>query len=151
MEPARVHLTLLGTSPSEEQRKLYDGFPSYRGYSASSPTDDHFEATFVAALTQALGAGGKFNRSYIFVPATKVEWVNSRTIQIAQTMFGLLKLKPSGEQRRKTCENLGAVLKHLLVGSRVLQMEDEPARWVALGFQSADPIPEWMRNALLPV
>lgn len=151
MEPSRIHTVFLGTNPSETHTKLYANFPRYRGFSSADPSREAFEATFIVALMQATGENGKFNRSYLFVPATKVAWVNELTLSVARVMFARWKGQGTPEARKKVVEHLGQALKHLMVGSRVLQMEDEPARWTALGFQAADPIPEWMRSALLSV
>lgn len=151
MDPATIHKIFLGHSPSEAHSRLYCNFPRYRGFSQAESSPELFEATFIVALTQAMGEKARFNRTYLFVPSSMVNWVNEQTGLVARSMFGRLKGRDTPEKRRKVCEHLGASLKMMLVGSRVLQMDAPPSHWMAFGFKVSDPVPEWLRDALLPV
>jgi len=150
MDFVQLHRIFLGPLVTDEHSRLYENFPQYRGLSKVAPTRSEFEATFIVALTQALWAkDGGMNESFVLTPASLTSWVNTETITLVRKMFAHVKgMEGTPETRRRVAEKLGAGVKHLMVGSRVHQME-EPARWVSVGFQVTDPIPDWVKSSLL--
>lgn len=150
MEPEKIHRILLGAPVTETHLKLYEGYPSSRGFSTADPSREEFEAAFMLALAQVL-KGNQLNRTFLFVPASKTVLFGEMATEVARRMFARLKGTNPIERRRGTVEKLSLALKHLMFGSRVLQMEREPAHWAALGFQQTDPIPEWLRAGLVSV
>jgi len=151
MDPTFVHQTFLGSPVTEDHAKLYGNFPKYRGFSSDAPTPEDFAAAFVVALMQVLWAqDGLLKESFILVPAHKIAWANDQLSTVTRQMFARWKGRGTVEERKRIVGKLSRAFGHLMVGSRVLQM-GEPARWVAVGFRVEDPVPDWMKAALLLV
>lgn len=151
MEPQRIHQAFLGTEQGSAHILLYTHFPETRGFSSKTENADRFEATFVAGLTQTFGPGGTFEDCLLLVPASKMAWVTEQMTQVAGRMFARWKMEPDLELRRRAVTRLAEAIKHMLIGSRVLRLEQEPPRWVAFGFTKSDPVPEWLKKGLLAV
>lgn len=151
MEPQRIHQAFLGTTPGSAHVLLYAHFPEFRGFSSKATDEDRFEATFIAGLTQTFGVGGAFEDCLLLIPATKTAWATEQMTRVARQMFARWKMEPDPEVRRRAVTRLAEAVKHLLVGSRVLQFEAEPPRWAAFGFTKGDPAPEWLKKGLLSV
>lgn len=49
---------------------------------------------------------------------------------------------------KESIEAIDDALRRIEIGSRALQLEGEPERWVSYGFNSQDVLPPWMRNRL---
>jgi hypothetical protein len=149
--PENVRLThrLLGTEPNAKQRRIYDAYPGTRGLSDRGLDEETFESVLVMALTQTLPrANSEPFKCYFFVPASVEKWAIEQLNVRAKRIFAHLKpLK--GERKVLAARQLGSFFHCILMGSRVLQLEQGPERWVAFGFDKTDPIPEWLREGLL--
>lgn len=152
MTPALVHRLILGDhAVTDVHAKLYDNYPKYRGFSQSEQAKDVFEATFVLAIMQTFGEGGKFHPSFLCVPATQFDWVNGQMKEIARALLLRWKFAQDVEQRKRVVERLSKAFQHLMIGSKVFQVPEAPRRWMAFGFSQEDPIPLWLKDSLLSV
>jgi len=149
MDPYRIHKTYLGVDPEEVHARLYTGFPKARGFSLKAASEEHFKAVFMTALAQTFDGQG-FQECLILTPAAQTPWVNEQMVQITRQMF--VRWKGFGDLQVRTAvvERMAQSIKHLLAGSRVLQLDGEPPRWVAYGFTEHDPVPQWLKGGLLP-
>lgn len=149
--PENVRLThrLLGTQPNPKQLRIYEAFPGARGVSDHTLDQETFESALVMALTQTLPKAQTTPfKCYFFVPASVEKWAIDRLGECAKHIFDQLKpLKP--ERKVIAARQLGSFFHCIMLGSRVLQLDTGPDRWVAFGFDKKDPIPEWMCAGLL--
>jgi hypothetical protein len=141
----RIHTSLLDEDPGEDQERLYRAYPKFRGYAYSDHDHARFQATFVLGLAQTYSMSPeKLTRTAFLVSPVTEKWALARLDQILREIFDRCRK----EAKIKVARFLGGSLENLLVGNRVLQIE-EPVRWAAYGFDLDMPLPDWMKDALL--
>ena len=146
MTPDEFHTVMVRTPITEEHRRLYAEFPTFRGFSVEIPTPGQFEACCVLALMETR----KEARCLLLVPANHTEAVTARLSSFFQTLIRNWWGVGAPDVRRNMLQKLGKSCDRIMMGSRVLQMA-EPPHWVAVGFRQEDPSPDWLKRALLPV
>jgi hypothetical protein len=107
-----------------------------RGWLHSS--DSVFFATFFLAI--ALSDAGSKTVTVIVPPAATKDFFD-RTKSLARKVLESVKKDPA------RLEAYSKAIKSFTLASRPLQM-DEPARWVAYGFDATSPIPDWLKARL---
>lgn len=142
-----AHRAFFGEPPNERHARIYAAFPGARGVSDHEKDETVFEAVLIMALVQTYPRHQRPDpfKCYLFIPASIEKWAVTTLGSCAKRMFDLLKSK----KEVKVAQHLGAFFHSVLIGSRVLHLDQEPDRWVCFGFERTDPIPDWMRNALL--
>ena len=102
------------------------------------------------ALTQTLPRDQSTPfRCYFFVPASAERWAVEQVALNAKRIFTQLK-QLKAERKALAARQLGSFFHHIMMGSRILQLEKGPDRWVAFGFDKGDPsIPDWLREGLM--
>lgn len=146
MDIAKFHRNLLGFDPWPEHHALYDAFSSrgVRGHSQpEGPTVEAFISTFVLALTQTWSPEGPKN-VILAVPKAHEKWVLTELKFWVRVIFRLRKAYPKAE-----LQPLIEALERIHMGAKVFQLPSAPDRWVAVGFHSEMPLPEWMKDRLL--
>lgn len=151
MEPQRIHLAFLGENPGPTHTRLYTEFPVARGFSSNVADEARFEATFVAGLAQVFEDGGGLQPCFLLLPASQTVWGTAQMTQIVRRMLSRWKHESDPAIRARAVHRLAEGIKHMMVGSRVLQLDNPPSRWVAFGFTVNDPVPEWLRDGLILV
>jgi hypothetical protein len=149
-ENARRTHKLLGSDPTPKQERIYEAYPRARGASAREMDQETFESALVMAITQTFpnGPNAEPFKCYFFVPASAEKWAIEQLNVSARRIFEKLKGMPPA-RRSLAAKQIGRFLKCIMMGSRVLQLEKGPERWVAFGFEKSDPIPDWLRDGLL--
>lgn len=152
MDLETFHVKLLGKNPpksfkvADSHKVLYKAFDEgKRGFSAASldrKDFDQFVATFVAAFyLTAFPTPGKV----CFAVARPVEkWAVEQIKTIVKYIYTIRKGVP-----QEAIEAIDSALKRMEIGSRVIQIEEEPERWVSFGFNQQDILPPWMRGRLV--
>lgn len=147
------HEKLLGTTPSLQYRltsrhkALYLAYEKGKhGYalpeSNSREDPELFLATFVLAVHQTTFP--EASRVVIAVARPVERWALEQIKTIARHIFSIRKGKsPEGIQMLKDAVH------RLDLGSRVLQIDKEPPKWVAYGFHNQECLPPWMRGKLV--
>jgi hypothetical protein len=142
------HSTLFGTEPSVSQKTLYDGFPTTRGYDDASLDAERFTAVVVLTIAQALQG----DRVLLLAPLSQEKWVVEQYNAVADRIFTRCKtLTGPKESRVALARNYGAMFKRIYIFGRLLQLAEPPKAWASFGFSKADPIPEWVKESLMPV
>lgn len=141
----RVHESLFEEAPNETHLTLYRAFPKSHGYKGHDQDLSRLQASLVLGIAQTYPSGGdSFQRVLFVYPSFMDEWV---TDQIANTVKGIV-VNLVQQDRIPAAKVVKNALDKLLLGSRVLQIE-EPPRWVAFGFDQDDLVPEWLKQGLL--
>lgn len=148
MEPLRVHQAFLGTPLTPDHETLYAGFPECRGFSGEGENEPQFEATFLLALAQTLATE---QPCLFLLPASQTKWATEQITNIARKMFARWKGEPDMTVRKQAVEKLARAIRQIMVGSRVLQFEQEPPHWVSYGFKAQPTTPIWLQKRLLSV
>lgn len=102
------------------------------------------------ALLSAMPSDGpttknRVRTSYLFHPKGLREWVVESIRNEATTVFGNLRERDMVHAR----DQLILLFEKVFTGYQILQMGEEPDRWVSIGFKREDPIPTWMKDRLL--
>jgi len=141
------HCKLLGKKPTPAQIALYREFPTKRGFSWADHNEEQFEAVFLSALAQTFQGEDETrpHKVYLLVSNSSHEWVSAQVKQLVKAVFDICKQKKDATRARQ----MGILLRHMMIGSRVHQMGVEPARWAVYGFSLQDRLPEWVSTALL--
>lgn len=132
---------------SETHKALYSAFDeNKRGYrlllNGQKTDQDRFLATFVMAFYMTnFPAEGKV----IFIVSRAVEkWAIDQIRDIARHVY---KSRKGASESAITA--IDGALQRIDIGSRALQIDGEPERWVAYGFTNQDLLPPWMRGRLI--
>lgn len=136
------HRAFTSTEPTEVQKRLYNAFPARRGPLGSEHRDELFEAVLVMALVQTVSTSSKV---YFFVPASTEGMALEALKTFAERVFAGIKQRKAVTQAKA----MGKAFKAILLGHRVLQMDEAPERWVAYGFAANDPMPAWLAQGLV--
>jgi hypothetical protein len=126
---------------------LYDGFPVVKGVSSQALDPEVFAATLIMAIVQTYPRGQQPDpyKCLFFVRGQAHHWALEQLGLLAKKMFGVQKER----KRADIARHLGAFLRAISMGSRVLQFKEAPDRWVAFGFNESDQVPAWMQSALI--
>lgn len=135
------HQVLFGADPTPIQKRVYDAFPKYRGISSSEQSPEVMQAIILLALN----FGHFSERVYVFAPPVHEAWVLNQFSLAADQILNVCRSSPnSGALAR----GYGKLFNKVAFTGRVLQFQ-EPERWLSCSFSAEDPIPEWMKRALL--
>lgn len=139
------HTLLLGTDPTPEQKRLYDSFPSYRGYSSDAQEADRFIATFLVALGDTWDKDSKMNRAVsLAIPRTMEPWCIENINKVVDAVKSRKKVLP-----KPAIKQFVQAVKNVEMGSRVFSVDVAPKRWLAFGFTKESTVPEWLRDGLM--
>lgn len=141
---AEWHRTMLGLEPTEQQSKLYNSYPKYRGI--ADPALDPKVAE--AILILALSSGFAQDKVLVLAPLSHEKWVLSQVNQLVVQTFQHCKMRTLDQAKREIAAYT-QLFKKLQLTGRLLQLPKEPQHWVSFGFTLQDPLPEWMRPRLL--
>jgi len=136
------HRTLLGKEPTGIQVRLYENFPTFRGFSDKTLNPEVLEAVIVLGLT----FGTAQDRVFVLAPVAHEDWVLEEFNKVTDLVFNECKKHP---HRARVAKAYGTLFKKMAIMGRLLQFKEEPVRWVSFGFSAEDPIPEWMPQRLL--
>lgn len=133
---------------TERHKALYKAFEKgKRGYVLPQKvtTREDFEsflATFVVAVYQTTLP----TPEHVTVAVAKLvdQWALAQIKLIARHIFSLRKGASKAD-----IEVLRSALHRISLGSSVLQIPEEPPRWVAYGYTAQDVLPPWMRGRLV--
>jgi hypothetical protein len=144
---SRFHSVFFDAAPEPGHIRLYDAFPHARGISDRAQNETTFEAVLIMALVQTFPKNQQLIpfKCYFFVPASIKVWAETQLTECAKRMFEGLKRK----RNAAAAKHLGTFFHNIPFGSRVLQINKAPDRWVAFGFTKGDLIPDWFGAALL--
>jgi hypothetical protein len=141
-----AHKSLLGDDPSPVHTKIYEAFPATRGIASRETDPTVFEATLMLAIVQTYPRKQRPDpyRCFFFVRPELHPWALEQLRDCAQRMFWFQKQS----KNVAVAKHLGAFLRAISIGSRVLHFAEAPERWVAFGFDKTDPVPEWVKGAI---
>lgn len=145
---------MLGGALTAEQKELYTEAPRKRGFlfPVGAKVEQEatlFQAVFVLALASTAIDSGAATHSpvYLFLPKHLEKWGNEEIRKNLMAIFAHCK-----EHRKPDlARHLGAMAKHIYVGSRVTPSMQAPDKWVAYGFDDSPHVPKWLTEAMLPV
>lgn len=147
MDPAHVHRSFFGEL-SAVHRKLYES-GRFRGLSSRDPSKEEFEATFFLALAQVVAEKGKWAPTFFFFPEDKREWVLASMKETIRGMVRYLRARTQGVSK-EALERLKRAFQEIQMGSRCMNLPEEPPRWAAIGYDIDHPeLPAWARDKLL--
>jgi hypothetical protein len=144
-----VHGTFLGRTITPQQNILYES-TSGRGFSSKKKDPFLTDATLIKALTMAKGDGLVFFLTYIFAPSSMLPWVFERVHQIALSLMDRVRTYPDLERKQQAIKLARQWLEALQVGEIKLS-QSAPERWVAIGYDQDDTLPDWFKSGLLVV
>lgn len=156
MTPETFHQNLLGKAQdptpkafrlSQVHQDLYAAFQAdKRGYRLLLNNSKEDEARFLATFVMALYLTNFPNEGkVIFVVSRGTEkWAVNQIKAIAHYIYRSRKGAPTS-----AISAIDEALRRIDLGSRALQIETEPERWVAYGFTNQDILPPWMRGRLV--
>lgn len=137
----RFHEALVGSPPNKIQAYFYRQYESgVRGYSYVALDPKRFMAVFVTALWLA---GRDKQRVYFLCPPVARAWV------VAHMRGSVRAFVRKHRKNTQTVQAIQEAVQRLLLGGRILQLRNEPERWLAYGFGSDTPVPEWLNRRLL--
>lgn len=149
------HTRLLGIPSQEDQKLLYQAVPlGSRGYSDNAMDEARFQAILIVTLIQTMAAdAGETHRVIILCPPSHEQWALAQLQVFARTIFNGFKKLPhtATAKRSDVARRFSTCFKHIFLASRVFQLGERPERWMSFGFKKTDPIPDWMRAALISV
>lgn len=145
----KMHVHLLGGEPTTDQAALYDKFPENRGYNDTALNEERFTAVVVLTMSQAIL---QKDRVLLLAPLPHEKWVVGQFNGVADRIFAVCKKLPgSHEGRVKLARGYGEAFKRIFIFGRLLQLPEPPKWWASFGFAASDPVPEWVKTALVPV
>jgi hypothetical protein len=131
---------MTGRQPTDAQKALYLAYPQgSHGYSHPELDSNLFLAVFILALW--LSHDNDSVR--LLVPPVAVGWTIKRMKLFVRAIARRYK------NQSESLESLKAAVQRLSLGSRILQLQGEPACWVAFGFNVDTPAPGWLLDKLL--
>ena len=138
------HRTMLGQEPTEQQSKLYDSYPNYRGIADPALDSKVAEAILILALSSGL----VHNKVAVLAPPQHEKWLIQQFDKVAERTFQHCKTRPAPQAKSEIFGYVQLFKKLQLMG-RPLQLQNEPQYWVSFGFTLESPLPEWMSPRLL--
>jgi hypothetical protein len=144
MNLSKFHISLLRTDPTPEQRRLYEAFPRYRGYSSEDQNPDRFVATFIAALADTWDEEAKacIHKVPLALPRLIEPWCMDQVNLFLDQVKARKLPKPV---RRLFLD----AMNHVETGTRVFAIVAAPKRWFAYGFDTGSVVPDWIKGGLL--
>lgn len=136
------HSLLLGKEPTDTQLKLYAKFPEFRGFSDRALDSEKLEALVVIGLT----FGIVNQRVFLFAPVAHETWVIDEINRITDQVFEACRKQRNPVVFARAC---GELFKKIVILGRLLQLHEEPERWISFGFVADDVLPAWMPKRLL--
>jgi len=133
-----------------KHRSLYEAFEQQekRGYvlsdGGSREDAEKFLATFVLALHQTRFPNQ--NKVILAISSPVQGWATQQISSMVQHIFRTRK-----KASKETIQVIKESILQLHIGSNILQLEEEPEKWVAYGFHNKDLLPPWMRGRLIKV
>jgi len=143
MPLTEAHQRILGRAPNDDQERLYTSWPKFRGFSDRNPDAVRAEAVIIAALMQGKGA----QRVLLLVPQGHESWMLQQCESTAMACFEYAK---KYKRVKELIYGYTYMFKTFTMTGRLLQLQEEPERWVSFGFTAEDLLPPWMSNRLLP-
>ncbi len=146
MDISKFHTLLLGTDPTPDQRRLYEAFPTSRGFSGESQDAERFVATFIVALSDTWDPEAKaaVNTVPLAIPRAIEPWCMDQINLFLESVKARRKLLP-----KVAIKQFVAAVKLIETGTRVFSLTSAPKRWVAFGFARESVAPEWLKDELL--
>ena len=151
MDVQRFHLKLLGVNQGRtpEEFWLHDAYKALysahdnglHGYS----TAQLYESLFTATLVLALALTESIHPVYFAVPKKHVKWVVEQVERVGRYIFRCRKGDKEG------VVVLRQAFQQIRVTHKILELGEEPERWVMLGFTNEDVLPPWAKSRLLPL
>ena len=149
MTPLKLHQLFVGPVVTELQMSLYHN-PKTHGVSSKENDPESIDATLILAISR-VADNGSCNRVRVIVPQDLRKAVIERVHLMAKNFTGCVKKLPNLDSRKKSSIIARKLLESLhLPETRVNHIFSipEPNRWVAIGYSSQDPLPEWLRKGL---
>lgn len=147
--PLKLHQLFVGPAVTETQTSLYQN-PKSHGVSSKDNSPDNIDATIILAISRVVD-NGSCNRVHVIVPQELRKSVIERIHLMALTFTGCVKRLSDQDTRKKSSVIARRLLESLhLPETRVNHIFSipEPSRWVAIGYSSQDPLPEWLSKGL---
>lgn len=135
-------LTLLGTTPTEDQLRLYTLWPNSRGFSNT----DQDRGKFAATLILSLRSGYAKDKIVMLVPRSLESWALQQIKEHAT--YAITSCKKWPDQVKFLSEG------YLRLFSKVNLLShtsvSEPQYWTSFGYSKEDPtIPTWLKTRLI--
>jgi len=149
MTPLKLHQLFVGPVVTELQTSLYQN-PKTHGVSSKENDPESIDATLILAISR-VADNGSCNRVHVIVPKDLRKAVIERVHLMAKNFTGCVKKLPNLDSRKKSSIIARKLLESLhLPETRVNHIFSipEPNRWVAIGYSSQDPLPEWLSKGL---
>lgn len=149
MTPMKLHQIFVGPVMTDFQVALYRN-PKAHGVSSKENNPENIDATIILAISRVV-ANGSCNQVNVIVPQELRKAVIERVHLMAKTFTGCVRKLPDQDSRKKTSVIARKLLESLhLPETRVNHIFSiqEPSRWVAIGYSSQDPLPEWLSKGL---
>lgn len=137
------HRGLYSEEPSPDQRRLYRLVTEMRGFSDRALSEARFDAVLVLGLL----LGPMEERVVILSPEVHAAWILARIDKVFRAL--LEKTKLEGGDVVERIGQFKKLFSRFCMTGKVLRLETEPQHWVSFGFDSNDPLPEWMPERLL--
>lgn len=149
LTPLKFHQLFVGPDVTEVQTSLYQN-PKSHGVSSKDNNPENIDATIILALSRVVDSGS-CTRVHVIVPQDLRKAVIERIHLMALTFTGCVKRLPDQGTRKKSSAIARRLLESLhLPETRVNHIFSipEPSKWVAIGYSSQDPLPEWFSKGL---
>jgi hypothetical protein len=149
MTPLKLHQLFVGPVVTEVQLSLYQT-PKAHGVSSKEDSPENIDATIILAISR-VADNGSCNRVHVIVPQELRKSVIERVHLMAKNFTGCVKRLPDLDSRKKSSVIARKLLESLhLPETRVNHIFSipEPSRWVAIGYSSEEPLPEWLSKGL---
>jgi hypothetical protein len=148
--PLKLHQLFVGLQVTSRQSSIYENAGSH-GVSSKEKDLDIIDATVVLALAKA-AEKGSYSRVHVIVPQDFRAIVFERIHLMAKNFTLSVRVLPEAAKQKKSKAIARKLLEALhLPETRVNHIFSisEPERWVAIGYSTVDPLPEWLSNGLL--
>jgi hypothetical protein len=149
LTPLKLHQLFVGPTVTEMQTSLYQN-PNAHGMSSKEKDSEKVDATVILALSRVI-ENGSCNRVHVIVQQDLRTLVFDRIHVMAKTFTESVKKLPDVKHRKKSSVIARKLLESLhLPETRVNHIFSipEPERWVAIGYSTQDPLPEWLSKGL---
>jgi hypothetical protein len=138
------HHTVLGTDPTPEQLRLYNSWPTFKGFSDNSLDPTVAEAVIILALRS--GSGN--DQVLVLAPQAAEQWLLEQFEAVAIRSFQWTKERyPT--RAKEMINGFIQLFRKVKMTGRVLQLREEPAHWVSFGFLAESTLAPWMDGRLL--
>ena len=149
MTPLKLHQLFVSPVVTELQTSLYQD-PKTHGISSKENAPESIDATIILAISRVV-VNGSCNRVHVIVSQDLRKAVIDRIHLMAKNFTANVKKLPDLDSRKRSSVIARKLLESLhLPETRVNHIFSipEPSRWVAIGYSSQDPLPEWLSKGL---